>query len=431
MASKRYVALIFPNDGLYYLFDTKQKAACCFPLSASWASMTPLHLVAKELFVLHDLGKDAPMTPKTLPTVIATSPKYAKCNEFLKDGGRTFYTPVFDDKEMQFVADTFCTPFGFDYTKLWDNTTTTWQRLAHKFDNVPRQVFGCNSEKNAMVHQLTALCHYTLDQFQKMSTGFQATRDINDRLVVYVPNSTFDEVVIALRRGYVSERLAEEVIYCQLSEYSRIVNFTNNGHVFESVLHQFLASFPQKLNPKAMKQIRPGEPDINVPADFTTMWPAADRWEATQFGSDTKVRLQQGHYYYPRDTSFPVIDSFLTETTMTLLCFQLTISRDHPTTAAKVELWLKKLEELFEYSTEKYLHGQISFVPSLEHDVVSVNFPADDVTLKFDLKIHFVYITPQTAFQYQPLAGPRNNEVYLKFWGRVLQYRSGLPRVDA
>ena len=149
IAKKRYVVLVLPNELRWILFDTEKKMTCEGKIGKLEEALEPIE---KQLLVLHDIGNGSPITSRTLPTVIATSPKYEKYNEFMKgEFSRRFYAPLYTDEEMDFAAQKVFP--NCDYTKVWpgDPTCTTWQRAAYYFGNVPRHVFSSTPDEGIKV----------------------------------------------------------------------------------------------------------------------------------------------------------------------------------------------------------------------------------------------------------------------------------------
>jgi hypothetical protein len=429
---KRYVALILPNSDKFYLFDTKSKVACEADIRADKSGMNLLSPYKNDLLVLHDLGKDAPMTSRDIPTVLATWPKYEKYNEFMKGGGLPFYVPLFTDDEMEVMSKYFFP--DIDFNRI-DAGWKTWRDAAHLFGNVPRQVFlDPDAEMEITKAQLTT---YVMGKSVEVLGRVleQASQGVNDRLVYYVPSSNYKRVDIHFRRGCIVQTVVKEMIAKKLQGWHTIVRFAQYGAVFENVLHEFLATFPSKLNVDKIRLLQEnGEPSADdrskANANLHEMFPES-AWNPVLFCDGTRVVLKTLHYYYPRKANFAVIDSFVycregSAKLANLLCFRMTIAEEHRTTPAKLESFVENFNKCFSHSDKP---AEISV-----DDEGTPTLKLGSATVK--LIIHLVYVTQDgKQFVHQPLTDTdeEKNAERIRFkrlWKNVIQYCSGPPSVD-
>ena len=127
--------------GWYYIFDTRQKHACRVPLTSPRRVdhlAVPFH---GNVLELHDLGRDPPMTPNTLPTVLAISLQYNKYREFMKSSPNFYFVSLPTDAEMDFMAKNVFS--GLDYSNAWpEKSCKNWKEAAYYYGNVPRYIFS-------------------------------------------------------------------------------------------------------------------------------------------------------------------------------------------------------------------------------------------------------------------------------------------------
>ena len=233
---KRYVALILPNSGSYYLFDTQDKVACREDLTAF--SKNP---VEKDVLVLHDLVGDAPLTSRALPTVLATRSNAASCHEFTKvNRSYCFYVPFPTDAEMDFMA-THLIPSDHNYDRAWEGVSCkSWREVAYFYGNVPRLVFGRRSQHDAIVYQLGSL---DLGRTKTCPYG----PEVYPWLLEYVPTQHYTRWFARFRQGYVTVCIADKLHAWLDGKWEKIVRFGNHGHVFEGIAHEALIRHPEGL----------------------------------------------------------------------------------------------------------------------------------------------------------------------------------------
>jgi len=217
---RRYVALILPNDACYYIFDTVEKKACRVSLhdDPTTSRLDPFY---EDLFVLHDLGNDAPLTPRRLPTVISTPLKYANINEFMKSSPKFFYVPLFSDDEMDFVATHVC-PKTHTYDAVWPRKAggavcTTWRDAAYYCGHVPRLVFSRDSVQTVVNKQLRfQTLKHVLNANQQ-----EATVNVNDQLVECIPTRNYKDYLLSYRKGYVAAYLCDSLVKKEAAPHIR------------------------------------------------------------------------------------------------------------------------------------------------------------------------------------------------------------------
>ena len=423
---KRYVVLILPNTLEYYLFDTRDKQACRVSPLRQEGLLVHLEPFAGNILVLHDLGRDAPLTKRTLPTVLATSPTYDKYKEFSKAPNKHFFfVPMPTDAELDFMA-THMMPPDHNYDVAWTGSgktepLRTWQQVAHFYGNVPRCVFGPSSCHTAIESQITNL---SLETIRTCPSG-EAQIDVNDWLVDYVPKSEYGGFMVRFRQGYVAERLADRMFQGWLAQWDTIVNFTHNGHVFEVIVHEFLARYPTSLLgsnivPLLDKTQKGGAKlDSKVISSFLKDLKGKKRMRSY---SGSIINLGSYLYYYPAEGSFPVIDSFVfipqvAKKKISLLCFRMTIAASHKTKGSTLRDLLGQLSARFSYDNEP-----LEIVLNDKKWMVKRQSPPF-----FDLEIHLVYIVSHAnydTFRRQELKDP---EGFDSLWDMIHQYKCKPP----
>jgi hypothetical protein len=301
---------------------------------------------------------------------------------------------------------------------------------AYYYGNVPRHVFSNKSSENKVIMQLKAL---NVDGIANSTA--EAFIRVNDVLVEYVPSGDNKSAEIRFRRGYVLKCLETMLWTKWIMEWDRIVRFSTNGHMFEEIIHNFMARFPQRMTPTDIKPLHPkGTPQSPLTPHFIGLWP--QKWDACQFSSDSVVQLKTQRYYHPHELNFPVIDSFVfdhdvTSNTVHLLCFQMTMSQRHQTDESELEAFGEAFAERFQYD-EHALKIEMGTVGTGAAQYNGPVLVVDKGTTKetMPLVIHLVYVVAYdslNAFSYQNLIGQKESW-YGELWDAVHQYKSGPPK---
>lgn len=69
--------------------------------------------------------------------------------------------------------------------------------------------------------------------------GDEATTEVSDQLVEYIPSQDHKSCVFRFRPGYVVMEVTWKNLVHWVHEWDRITHFTINGHVFEAIVHDF------------------------------------------------------------------------------------------------------------------------------------------------------------------------------------------------
>jgi hypothetical protein len=424
IVNKRYVAMILPNAGKYYVFDTKGEAACAKDIVVTPWTTDDLIPLQHDLFVLHDLGNDSPMTPKHLPTVVATSPKLSKYHEFAKGNSREFYVPLLESFEMTALSKKVAP--SFSYHGVWPGVECKrWQDAAFYYGNVPRNVFSTRSDQEKIVDQLRRLSFSQLKDLNGLPTT-----EVNDWLVELIPvRQDYTSKTYRYRPGYVTDEIAFKQLVANLDEWEKIVQFTTSGHMFETVLHWFLAKFPEKLHLDQMWELHPRAPPapLAVTAELRTFWPTADAWRSVPFSSDQVTSLQPSVYYYPMKPNFAVVDSFLflrskkSKKKIALLCFQMTLQRSHETTGEKLQAFITEFNSRFTLDGLK-LNLCLNASRTGLSLAATPPSPEQGAAASYDLELHLIYLTKEEKFfAHQKLKGGSATDRTI--WSCIKQYR--------
>ena len=417
---KRYIALILPNARRYYIFDTMEEQVCDLPITKG-REVDDLIPFYSDLFLLHDLGAERPMTPSTLPTVVATSPNIEKYNEFSKSVKHMFYAPLLDNIEMEALARKACP--SFSYAKVWAGADCkSWQEAAFYYGNVPRSVFSTsNIDQGKITKQLADLTLTSLAAFKG-----SPTIKVNDLLVELIPSPDYTDCKYRYRLGYVTDEIAFKTLAKQLDQWEKIVEFTTDGHIFEAVLHRFLAKFPEKLRLDGMKALHPPSPQVpcDTNAALRKLWPSG-RWTAVPFSANQKTVLTKGAYYYPTKANFAVIDSFIFSRpttkgvgkgTIGLVCFQMTLQKSHEATGNALQKFIDEFCSCFtlDGSVESKLNICVNG-GGLVLEAISAK-----KTESYPLELHLIYLTKDSKLGYQNLRDGTAPETQI--WKHVKQH---------
>ena len=413
VAHKRYVALILPNLGKYYIFDTKDKVACWLDISTS-RGVDDLIPFNDELFVLHDLGSEKPLTPRNLPTIVATSPKLEKYHEFSKGGYRQFFAPLLDNVEMTALSKKVHS--SFSYAAVWPGgVCKCWQEAAFFYGNVPRSVFSTHSDSDQINKQLTNLTLANLADMNGLPT-----MKVNDLLAELIPTSPdYTTSKYRYRPGFVTDEIAFKQLAAKLDEWQKIVKFTSGGHMFEAILHRFLAKFPERLRLDDMWSLCPASASVKLisNAELRKYWPTAGSWKAVPFSSHQRTSLKRGVYYYPTKPNFAVVDSFFflrPKKKIVLICFQITMQGSHKTKGQTLQKFIEEFASLF------VLEGSSLSILDKAAGLTLMTTSADNSTASYALEVHLIHLTQDSTFAYQELKEGVEKDKQL--WSRIRQY---------
>jgi len=418
IARKRYVALIFPNAGFFYVFDTHAQSAQQISLTEDPRTAS-LVKYDGDILVLHDLGKYPPLTPNTRPTVLATSPRRSKYKEFLKDSsskGR-YYTPLFSDNEMQFMHDLLslhgATPnyaahfrqipekhrqLAEHLAALPTGTATSWQHLAALYDNVPRLVFQIGDDEF-----LSQLRQFGREHLSMFNTAAEPTEKV-DLLLAYISDGKGDCERIDFKRGLVAQAIRGLMAELTSRELVQLAEYTTSGQTFQDAMHEFWTRFATAA---PVVQLHPNGALAKPGADFCDLWQSfvgtiKSERSAMPFTGLVKTQLRHGTYYKPFIPNYPLIDAFFYRKLdkagiVQLLCFQMTIADEYKTTTSSLQQWVGRFAK--EFVDEK--GDAVEMFPGKKAIPRIKSKPCCEP----QLQLHLVYVTTNSGFGYQELAG--------------------------
>ena len=434
MGPRRYVVLILPKAKWVHVFDTKEKSMASADSVAGGIGAAIVRLVptyATESIILHDLGKDDPATPDWLPTVLATSPKASKYNEFLKSsciGAPKFYAPLYSDDEMELVA-----------TNVWRTQRAdqegTWQERAAKYGNVPRLVFEATAEK------ATAWTETAMTNIVAVSSNAAACTNFlngdlqagtSDTLLCYVPSPTYTRYEnVVTRSPWVLQQLTAKRYDVVISAARDAILNTSDGVTFERAMLLLLVGDNGSLFTKdsiTVQHAADGNGHVDLFDQSAPLLPLQHGCQVVNFPNRTNF-LMGNTLYVPHSRTFPLVDAFVyvpavgNQIAAQLICFQFTIAKDHKPTASTLKSFIEEFNKNSLFwtgkSLEKQLHATIvaDGKKRLQLDR-SAPVGSNGAARVDNLAITIVYVIRPGKFAHTdlpPASGPWENDV----WSRI------------
>jgi len=305
---------------------------------------------------------------------------------------------------------------SFSYAAVWPGgACKSWQDAAFYYGNVPRSVFSNLSDAEKVNTQLTSL---TLTKLSDLNGS--PTTTVHDWLVELIPTSPhYTTKKYRYRPGFVTDEIAFKQLAANLDEWERIVNFTSKGHMFEAVLHRFLAKFPEKLRLDDMWSLHPTPPPVKLSAnaELRNYWPKAASWRAVPFSPDQITSLKHGVYYYPTKPNFAVVDSFLflrpQTTKIVLVCFQITLQTSHETKGRTLQKFIAEFDSSFTLD-------ELKLSICAKAAGLTLQATSDQKSASYALELHLIYLTKDSTFAHQALQDGVKQDKQL--WSRIKQY---------
>jgi hypothetical protein len=196
------------------------------------------------------------------------------------------------------------------------------RRWASDLGSIARRVFAPNQAYQKQQHALGSLDKHLASKLTSLARGVMPNLNFFEhahRLLVMVPNDTYTNFSFALASVEVGLKVCRLCMQLDLDNAKSLLGQmqgTSYGLAFEAYAHaRFLegGSF-------TIKRLGLDQPDVQIELKDLKLR------EVTNIQVKDGAELtQQGTYYRPSDSSFPVVDSWTTE-----YMFQMTVSASHP-----------------------------------------------------------------------------------------------------
>jgi len=247
-------------------------------------------------------------------TILASSPQKSNYKEFSKDlAVSTLWMPCWSQSELITISP------HYHYV----DASSIKQRF-YLFGGIPRYVFGKDMDylqtvlDNAMLKCSTAVIKEYLGTTDRILTD-----EVSHKLLQYKIGSGFSVAAVVFGSEYVKERLPEILVQKQIRGCIELVQdflpgiptvASLRGTLFETLAHHSLTA-------GGTFKVR-GQPDLILPKYPEHRYPGIlNNLKPGSLPSNTYIR--------PVIKNFRLIDSFEWKDSVTLMCFQMTVSKKH------------------------------------------------------------------------------------------------------